>query len=885
MRTKRINRKILKIISAATAFIFVFSVVSPGSALAGRSSAGGGELSSFDVGKFVMTAGISVASIGIGAAIGSGVNSTLQGGNVAASIGSSLSSGFMKIGGLAQNYNTFVAVSGVGRAVGMAGSYNGWDPSTTFIVSGVATGMTAGALNPSTVAGGAISNTALTTSGSAMLKGVVVGGMTSLASGGTIVAIDGDKINKGDQLGVVAQIAGFTAGITAANVSQKMLSSTTYTERDHGVIRRESITQNNTNQQTTQPVAQQGGSEKIGTSATQSTTQPTTQAMPKDTLGQYNFYEVKSTDAFNSTKPTETPISNQDVKAWIDNPNIEFRPTGDGNYVKVVETNATLSGAEVGKKVFVDAMLVKTGDMWPQIATRSLSILATNSLSEKNKWLSPLANSTVEGVAGPFISVGAEYYALKPGYYAGGDKTANSIEHNERMWQTAYTTKLNKIGSEAYSAYKNAGGNQMQLNSALQDVLNKNGINNVQVANVTDKDSLKNIVAQDLQRAGKNELEINAVLQKIEQSFPNTKIFNPQTATLGATLNRAGVAVQAQLKKIIKSGGSIDKGFAEVAGTSRFSSFLRNYFNEARFGLIEGKISGGISSLAGKYSENDPLATAAAVYGATLVSGAIRGAVLNAFWEPSVKNNSLMWMNKYSWYKPQAYSGDDAFAKKVNQYSYPKEAERFNELGRDTNLSLAEQPRTVYTKTTDGDMQIKTEQVAGYELTISNEKPPLFASILSGMGQANREFLNRSLSFGAPQLKPEQMTAINTVDYLSQMRSYGFNAGTPGWFVRAFTSSDFNSSYTNAGATAIGNNMLGTIAATPAANTFFMQRQRLVLTKGTFVNGYNPSPVTIQSLDYKPWALGVDTRIYLPYPSDSYRGGRSLSGKNYLRDK
>lgn len=877
MRAKRINRKILKIIRAATAFIFVFSVVSPGSALAGRSSAGGGELSSFDLGKFVMTAGISVASIGIGAAIGSGVNSPLH---AIASIGSSLSSGFMKVGGLAQNYNTFVAVSQVGRAVGMAGSYNGWDPATTFIVSGVATGMTAGALNPSTVAGGAISNTALTTSGSAILKGAVVGGMTSLASGGTIVAIDGDKINKGDQHGVVAQIAGFTAGITAANVSQKMLSSTTYTERDLGVIRRESITQNNTNQQTTQPVAQQG-SETLGKSATQ----PTAQPINNDTLGQNRFYKVESTDAFNSTKPTETPISNQDVKAWIDNPNIEFRPTGDGNYVKVVETNATLSGAEVGKKVFVDAMLVKTGDMWPQIATRSLSILATNSLSEKNKWLSPLANSTVEGVAGPFISVGAEYYALKPGYYAGGDKTANSIEHNERMWQAAYTTKLNKIGSEAYSAYKNAGGNQMQLNSALQDVLNKNGINNVQVANVTDKDSLKNIVAQDLQRAGKNELEINAVLQRIEQSFANTKISDPQTATLGATVNRAGVAVQAQLKEIRESGGSIDKGFAEVAGTSRFFSFLRNYFNEARFGLIEGKISGGISSLAGKYSENDPLATAAAVYGATLVSGAIRGAVLNAFWEPSVKNNSLMWMNKYSWYKPQAYSGDDAFAKKVNQYSYPKEAERFNELGRDTNLNLAEQPRTVYTMTTNRDVQSKTEQVAGYELTISNEKPPLFASVLSGMGQANREFLNRSLSFGAPQLKPEQMTAINTVDYLSQMRSYGFNAGTPGWFVRAFTSGDFNSSYTNAGATAIGNNMLGIIAATPAANIFFMQRQRLVLTKGTFVNGYNPSPVTIQSLDYKPWALGVDTRIYLPYPSDSYRGGRSLSGKNYLRDK
>jgi hypothetical protein len=64
----------------------------------------------------------------------------------------------------------------------------------------------------------------------------------------------------------------------------------------------------------------------------------------------------------------------------------------------------------------------------------------------------------------------------------------------------------------------------------------------------------------------------------------------------------------------------------------------------------------------------------------------------------------------------------------------------------------------------------------------------------------------------------------------------------------------------------------------PTADFFSIQRERLVTTNSP------ANPVTIQSLDYKPWAMSAETKFYLPFPSNAYRV-KSTTGESFVRDQ
>jgi len=262
------KRKIFRASNLCIVLLIALSFILPPEAFAARRRAGGGELAHFDFGNYAAGIGIGVGAMAVGGVINAGLSSALgnvtsvgkgvltgsaipsittQSSNILTAMGNSLSYSFTTTG-LITNMSTFMAVSQVGRAVGAAGSYYGWKPSTTFLVSSFASGAVGGFMNPSVALGPSVSegitnsiipgvhytlNPANYTLGN-MLNGAFVGGVTGLASGAVIVGIDGNKINEGKQPGVGAQIAGMVTGVAVGNLTRTLIDPRTYHTKDLG---------------------------------------------------------------------------------------------------------------------------------------------------------------------------------------------------------------------------------------------------------------------------------------------------------------------------------------------------------------------------------------------------------------------------------------------------------------------------------------------------------------------------------------------------------------------------------------------------------------------------------------------------------------------------
>ena len=138
-------------------------------------------------------------------------------------------------------FNTYVATSQTARAVGMAGYYYGWKPSTTYVVSSVTTGGVAGALNPEIALG---ANKVNTNSALGMTRGAAVGSLTGLGSSLGTVYVDqhggGDRIDKGESPNALAAITGKVTGLMSANLGRTMMDPDTYRKLPDGIIEQRS---------------------------------------------------------------------------------------------------------------------------------------------------------------------------------------------------------------------------------------------------------------------------------------------------------------------------------------------------------------------------------------------------------------------------------------------------------------------------------------------------------------------------------------------------------------------------------------------------------------------------------------------------------------------
>jgi hypothetical protein len=138
--------KAFKFLSVCMLFFFALSFVFPKESLAYRSRDGGGDIVEFDFGKWAAGAAIGMVSSTLGSAISSGLTGSL---------GLTTGGGFMEslsnlqgVDSWATNFVNSTAVGQVQNAVGMMGSYYGWDPRSTIFISSIAGGVVGGGLSP-----------------------------------------------------------------------------------------------------------------------------------------------------------------------------------------------------------------------------------------------------------------------------------------------------------------------------------------------------------------------------------------------------------------------------------------------------------------------------------------------------------------------------------------------------------------------------------------------------------------------------------------------------------------------------------------------------------------------------------------------------------------
>lgn len=953
------NKNIFRAISAGLIFCLAFSLILPREAFAGRSRAGGGKVRSFDSGDLALTAGVSLGSFVVGSAIGSAVNGGSFWGSLSNTFGTT--SGFANT--MASGFTTFAVTSQVGRAVNMAGNYYGWKPSTTYLVSSIATGATGGFLNPEIALGDSISkNSALSLSQtitntgitgiSSMAKGALIGSLAGLASSGTIVAIDGNRINQNQDPRIGTQIAGMAAGIAASNFSRALVNKDSWFGKNDGVIEAKKMPAPSEYFISTDELAQtppdrtteladgwhlydyldsegnliEGARYHNGELAYiakgDSTFTPSEKIpgalVQRDAVGEIkgliNGPKVEGTD-YQFFKVAEGKIGAKPPIEEMSLPEINSLKSaraeriGSTNYFNVRSDVNTRVGLGTAAGRIFEYTFNKTGDMGPQIAARSLGIaISSSTWAKEHKALGAIAVSVAEGAGGALFNHLADYYALRPGMYIGEHRLSNRIIYFERMAQAAFMETMRSCAEELNKVHNNFADKDMadsEVRTAykeqLEAILVKNGIYE-KLPDIQDKhkQELKELVGKDYARSVEKDILSLDDAQAALDDLSALKEIDTRDALLGIALTRARIAKELELKD-----HNTIEGIFRAAGTTPSSLLLSNALREIKYGFVEGAVSGGAQTLLSRLSDyNNSTGVAALGYAGTMFTGAARGILWNTEWVSGGKGSA-----RWVLYEPKDYTGEDWWEKKVSESAYREEKAKYDEFGRVSGLKVTERNREVVIPAKEqtkeqislsdiafikGEPELEldvalfkkalpyeivTEKVRGYEITFDNEKQPgLGKAVLTSLHQANYGFLGRSLAFGRPRTDPENIDSLTMLDYFRQLHSYGMSSSAPDWFERALASGMINS-----GAQALGTNLLTSMAAIrPVAATFNIQQQRLVLTNGEFKT-VNPNPLTIQTRDYKPWALTEAIGFYLPFPSDPYRA-RSITGKSFLRD-
>lgn len=832
---------LFKIIRLGLSFVLIFSGTFPGEALASRSKAGGGDLAEFDFSKLAISAGITLGSLAIGSVINSAVSaqwSNLTKGtsfSVLSAMKDSLAKSF-SVNSMLSGLSTFSAVSQVGRAAATVGNYYGLSPSTTLIISNAASSATAGFLNPDIALGDAIPQSISLASESVqsayyaalptMAKGALVGGLTGLASSGAVVAIDAEKINEMKEPGIPSQIAGLVAGVAAGNFARELVNPSIIDGKVF--IREDKI-------------------EKIYA-------EPSTKAMLGiDTEASFTSQEYfLITEASPKIVPKTELLTGPALNELQDN-------LANNDYKKIWIDKDTLYLGKPGISAqgLFTAGFIKTGDMWPQLTGRALAITATSLLGRDNQFAS-LAGSLVEGITTPVFSGLAEYYALRPGLYTGEERILNNVVQHNSLYQSGYKVALSRVeekGRTELEKYQKGLITKDEYrrnlekigNQALEPFLEPFKDKRYSMQGADDWESMKNDLRASLKAADKKENAIEDILAQVkEQDLPN-QLFTKMVFDIGPQL-------EAQIKKYIKQGKPPEETLRAL-GTNRFALSLDSVKAGMKFGLVEGAVYGGVSSLTSQLSKNDPLAGAAGAYAASLLTGAIRGVLWYKTWKPGLQDGNLVWSDRYTLPKPEPYQGDDWWQREFEKVSYARDAKRFNDFVAYLGLEAQE------------------DKIPALFFKDKPE-PNLTIAVLASLAQTNREFTNRMFAFGAPQIKPEHINTFIMSDYLSQVNGYAISGSRPGWFSAGLTSG-----LLNAGSLAISNNLLTSLAAIKStADALGIQRQRLTLTNSPLTG------VTIQTLDYLHWAISLQTGFYLPFPSDVYRA-RSITGESFIKDK
>ncbi|MHB8154803.1 MAG: hypothetical protein ACYDFR_01975 [Candidatus Omnitrophota bacterium] len=205
MYLSKLKGQTFRFIPVSLIFFIMISFAFPKDSLAYRSRDGGGDIVEFDFGKWAAGAAIGMVSSAVGSAIASGLGNILSSGT---GFTDGFTGSFSSLSGIdswGTNLVNSTAVGQVQNAVGMTGSYYGWDPRSTLLISSIAGGVVGGGLNPGHFGSGV----AQTVNGSiGVLNGMGIGLIEGSVEGAILMSA-ADKKGRVDPLtGALANLAG-----------------------------------------------------------------------------------------------------------------------------------------------------------------------------------------------------------------------------------------------------------------------------------------------------------------------------------------------------------------------------------------------------------------------------------------------------------------------------------------------------------------------------------------------------------------------------------------------------------------------------------------------------------------------------------------------------
>ncbi len=830
-----------------------------------------------------------VADLGSSAAQ---ISSIASGATVAGSVFSGMSNGFVnsfssleRFGTkMLQGYSTFVAASQATRAVGMIGAYQGWNPRQTFVVSGVTSGIIAGLLNPAEILGkpSIYSGTPYTPLNppidpytfTAMAKGAFVGGFGQFASSLAIVAIDGDKLAKGEGVGALAQLAGLTAGLAGTNFGRELMN-------------------------------------------------------PSPLLTDIIQWKETKTDDGQTKITYIDKVTDTEIKE-------DVNERAGGNKVPVLDNASKLIklyDPEPGINPYglYKATVVNTLEEYPRLLARGAGFLLSDALVGRSKnyvdqterALGSLISGVTEEIARPILQSVADIGGIRPSLYlannidsinanlaykdakinmafnlrkekdiAGLTERIKSVEKMEGLDEETKIAKLKEVISQYFKdtyGPDEKGKYKEFIPMTKEDILNKLKVSPEAVYQEMLKRTASNVGAEGSSLEAENPLHQQLVAMNTKSA---SDIKNSIDTMDGAQLIKNQAITQinailaAELDSLKKNGDiTYDNALAKLrlSTTDVVSAQFSKMGSSMLFGIFESGIRGGIhfgfNQLFFNEHKNDYDNYAQAMLGASIAnmgSALARGIAWNIGWEP----NGEWWSSKVSYtnlaqqepkYSDKLGGKDSVLAAKLYEsaqvnYAFQKKAyENFLEY---SGAKAGMDTRAVFNYKINDYI---SESFPAAHIKFSEQQPSLAEALGTSISQATTESFIKSFSFGLPLVNSEQVSSFSALSYLNSLRSLSPQKN----FFNTIGSSVIESNLS-----VIQNNVFDVLAANKEAAKFLnIAPERLVKTNSAVM------PFTLQYLQYNPDTNLKLTEFYAPFPNPIY-GPRPYNLKDsadYLR--
>jgi len=609
-----------------------------------------------------------------------------------------------------KGYNTFMATSQVARAVGAMGAYSDWNPRRTFVLSAIATGLTAGFLNPDIALAKQSMDSAVTASilnppiDTATLlnmsKGAFVGGLQQGVSSLVVVAIDGSKIAQGKSPGALAQLSGLVAGVAAGNFARELVSPSAQLLRAY-------------------KIEDQGNQAKSYAEITQ----------------------VR--DGYAMTKPSssrEEFISGQGDEFGAS----DIKVISDKGILRIYNIDPGITASGLARATFINTL-----DMWPVFAGKGVGYLASDMLGngltdeEKNKRpMATLARGLAETAFTSIFSGVASTWGLRPSLYIGRDM---DIMDQQIIYSNSIATAANLKIREDYKT---------ELDDKIEPL--KEQLRNKQI----DQKSYDIQVASqanDLARKYGVDKELRLV-SDVEGSAENF-VRNQAIKEFGPALERKMISVPSLSGKL------------DAAGVSKLDLFTGKVTDGLLLGLFESGVKMGVQAAfqsKARLNQQSPsydYMEALMVSGLTNIGmGIVRGVAWNLGWEP---NSAGSWHQGKELVKARPeipeIKGDDILAMKEREFYNVKYA-------ADLDLYKDYLERSGAAETRVLNKEGKPVWQAKVRFNESSG-PSLAAAIGMGIKQATLESFVGGFSFGMPLTRPDSVSSLQFLQYTNVLKS------------------------------------------------------------------------------------------------------------------